>query len=235
MNIHLRKILSALPCVVLALLITGCASTPIFRANFDTDTVGALPNPNPPGNPVGDAIWSTAAGDTNMLVVVNDPVIGSRSLRFANNGPLIRYVGFIPVDMSSGADHVFAYWIGVVGATSAPLDVWLGDTHFSAIGGVRFDGGNLLVRTPTGYDSIGTYAAGTSHVMIFTFNKGAGTFSVSFLQGSHSASQEDMPLLSPAAGTTIRPTLYMSYFSGGSSSARYVVDEVIISEREPDM
>ncbi|MCW5557548.1 MAG: hypothetical protein KIT22_06935 [Verrucomicrobiae bacterium] len=213
----------------------GCCSSPIFRANFDADTVGALPNSNPPGNPVGDTIWSTASGDPALLSVVNDPVFSSRSVRFANTGPLIRYVGFIPIDASSSAEKIFAYWAGVMGSASAPLDIWLGDTHFATIGGIRFESGNVRVRTAAGYDTIGSYTPGVSHVVVLTFNRSAGTFGVSFLQGGNSSSSTDLPLITPSAAGTIRPTLYMAYLGGGSASAQYVADDIVISERQPNL
>lgn len=231
----MKLLLRSTVAVAIGLVLTGCATSTIFRADFDTDEIDALPDPSPPGAPDGDMIWSTAGGSTTMFSVVNDPVLGSRSARFVNAGPSVRYVGYLPVAASSGADRIYAYWTGVIGSANAPLDVWLGDTHFAPIGGLRFENGDVRVRTSSGYDTIGDYQSGMSHVVILTFDRVAGTFSVSFIQGSHSAARNDMPLLNASAGSTTRPSLYMAYLGSGSSSGQYTADEIVISEREPEM
>lgn len=38
-----------------------------------------------------------------------------------------------------------------------------------------------------------------------------------------------------AQRSTTRPSLYMAYLGSGSSSGQYTVDEIVISEREPEM
>ncbi len=217
-----------------ALCFAHTSCTTIFHADFDADAAGALPNANPPGIPAGDIIYSTAGGSTTMLSVVDDAVIGSRSLRFRNDGGFAKYLGFIPVNVSPSANRIYAYWRGVVGSSNAPLDIWLGDTHFSGIGGIRFDGGNVRVRTGSDrFETIGTYQPNVLHAVIFTFHKSAGTFSVNFYQGGASLSRSGLPIENATAGNTVRPTLYMSYYSGGASTARYFCDDVVISQREP--
>ncbi len=72
--------------------------------------------------------------------------------------------------------------------------------------------------------------------MIFTFNRAARTFGVTFLQEPTPLSRHDMPLISPAAAGTTRPSLYMGFdFAGGGAAQEYVADNIVISEREPDI
>lgn len=221
--------------VALGLMFTGCASTAIFQANFDADAVGGLPNPNPPGDPVGDTVWSTAGSSTTMFTVVDDAVIGSRSVRFTNVGPTPRTVGYIPVEASRSVESIYARWIGVLGSANASLDVCLCNGHLFPFGGLRFENGNVQVLTSTGYDTIGNYQSNSTHVVVLAFNRAAGTFNVSFLQGSNTTSRHDMPVLNASAPGATRPVLAMSYGEGGSSTAQYTIDEVVISEKEPEL
>jgi hypothetical protein len=214
----------------------ACASAPIFRADFDNDTVGEQPNPSPPGSPSGDTIWSSSGGNTTTFSVVHDDILRSRSARLANAGSAVRMVGFIPVDLSSTADHVYASWRGVINDARAPLEVWLGDAHFVAIGGLRFKEGEVQVTTSrSDFETIGSYKSNISHFVIITLNKTQGTFGVSLVQRNNTVSRFDVRVLNLAAAQTIRPTLYVSYHHGGSDLAHYVIDEIIISAREPEL
>lgn len=62
----------------------GCA--PLLDANFDGDTVGSLPNANPPGDPVGDMVWvaSTESDDAASTAVIVADGISGNNLQYSN-------------------------------------------------------------------------------------------------------------------------------------------------------
>ncbi len=214
--------------------LTGCGSK-ILYAPFDADVVGTLPDSSLPGSPSGDQLWSTAGSDTTMLSVVNSPIFSSKSMRFVNDGPTIRYVGFFSKGISTSAHKFYAYWSGTMSPGSAPLDIWLGNTHFAGICGIRLENGNVRLSTGAdAYETIGTYATDTSHVILFTVDKLAGTYDVAFLQSNHNCSRHNVPILNASALATPKPTLYLAYFGGGGV-VNYVIDEVTITMKEPEM
>lgn len=218
--------------VVLLAALSGCNSTPVLRATFDADDVGAMPSLDLAGDPAGDTLWTTASSP-ETLSVVNDPVIGSRSAQFSNTGSLVRMVGFVPVALSSTADKVYAYWTGVVRGGAAPLRISLVADHFEPIGGLRFESGQVFARTPSGDENIGSYETGVSHVVVLTHDRGANTFNISIL-GRNPSSRSDIPVINETAADSLRPFLLM-FYDGGSSDAQYVVDSVFITEKEPEM
>ncbi len=220
-----------LPCVLaaaLALAHTSC--TTLLQADFDADTVGALPDTKLPGDPAGDSIYSTVTG---TLRVVVDLELGSRSLRFGNEGGEVKYLGFVPVAASPRADLIFAHWKGVAGTAHAPLDLWLADIRLSRIGGIRLDRGMVRVRTGVDrFETLGTYQRGVLHTVLFTLDRKAGTFSVHFYQGATTLSRTGLPI-ETVTGGAITPMLVLSYGPGGDPAARYVCDDIVISQRNP--
>lgn len=223
-----------LPLVVSALLtaLAGCNSTPVLRATFESDHVGRLPSLDLAGDPSGDMLWTTA-GSAETLSVVSDPVIGSKSVQLTNSGSLVRMLGFVPVELSSSADTVYAYWTGVPRGGAAPLSVSLMAEHFETIGGVRFEDGQVFARTPTGSEAIGSYENDVSHVVILTHHREAGLFDIVII-GRSRASRSGIPVINATVAESRRPFLLID-FGDGSPDAQYVMDSVFISEKEPEM
>jgi hypothetical protein len=68
-----------------ALLWKAMAAVPLFRDNFDTETVNALPNPSPPGVPTGDRLLCSPTGSARIALTP----CGGKGLR-------MRYVAGAP-------------------------------------------------------------------------------------------------------------------------------------------
>jgi hypothetical protein len=230
--------------VALALL-AGCGTTRIFYASFESDTVGSLPAENPPGPPDGDLIWTSVGNMPAALSVVGSGELATKSLRYANiNIPAYqRFVGFFSRPVSLAPDKTFyAYWSGRIydDPAGSPLHVYLGNAHFLPMALLEFHNGTVRVQTSGGsspqFETIGTYTSGVQHFVVITVDKAARTYRVSILQRPVSISTGPRPVLNDSALGTNRPTLYLFYSQDGASgSGRYFVDDVTLSEREPEM
>jgi hypothetical protein len=228
--------------VLLALLVAGCGSTPIFRANFDSDAVGGLPNENPPGAPTGDLIWTAAGSLPGVVTVVNSGELSTRNLRYANvDVPLYnRYLGFFSTEVTLAPDKsFFAYWNGhiVDDPSGSALDIWLGDGHFAVIALLRFKNGTISVRTGTNeFEQVGNYVSGTDHFILLRVDKSSAQYRLSFVPArGQSFAVGPRSVLSSSALNTSRPTLYAFYSEDRSGSGKYFFDNITISEKEPSM
>lgn len=228
--------------VFLSALVAGCGSTPIFRANFDSDPVGGLPNENPPGAPANDLIWTAAGSLPGVVTVVNSGELSTRNLRYANvNVPLWnRYLGFVSAEVTLAPDKsFFAYWNGhiVDDPSGSGLDIWLGDGHFAVIALLRFKNGTISVRTGTNdFEQVGSYVSGTDHFILLRVDKSSGMYTFSFLPArGQNFAVGPRPVLSSTALNTSRPTLYAYYSEDLNGSGKYFFDNITISEKEPSM
>ena len=239
-TVYQSTLTSLLLACMIALLGAGCSSTkPIFRATFDSDTLHEAPNPSPPGDPDRDYIfWYTPDSDSSMVSVVFDGVLASNSVRFANiggnNGR--RSIGFIPIEVSPSATHVYAYWNGVSYISDEPIDIWLGWSYSSPIGGFRLHNGNILLRNSTdGFETIGTFNHGKSQFILLALNKSTRTFDLTFIQGDQTITRHGLEAISSSAVDGSRPVLGMAYVNTRESSAFYVADNIILSQKRPEM
>lgn len=222
--------------VLTMLALASCASGTLFRANFDADTPGALPDTTPPGAPTGDTIYVSDPTNTlAQLVVVNSGALASKSVRYSNvNVPVpSRLVGFISKEEALPAGQKFrAIWVGRadLSASGSPLDIWFGDSHFKALAAMRLHNGQVQLRTSNApqYENIGTYSESENHTVIITVDKGAQQYSI--VMTPNSVLSGWRPVLDPSALATNRPTLYFHFGEAASSSARYEADNIVIEK-----
>jgi hypothetical protein len=216
------------------IMFSGCASGTLFHDDFDADAAGGPPNSSPAGPPTGDLIYIADSSNPQQLVVVNSSALNSRALQYSNVNlpPPNRFVGFMSKEEALPANQKFrAIWVGRIDLTSSgsALDIWLGDSHFKAIAALRFDNGEVFVRTssnPEAYESIGTYSESANETVIISVNKGTQQYSA--IVGGDASGWR--PVLDASALTTDRPTLYFWFSEPVSSSAKYVVDNVAIEK-----
>ena len=227
MNPLLQRIVGLLACAVL----NGCATSTLFHADFDADSIGAPPATNPPGLPSGDQIW---VGDESDLIVVQSPELNSKAASYRNLNLSLpqRYVGFFSQTTQMPANQKFrASWNGRIDLTStgSGLEVWLGDGHFGAIADFRFKDGQVHLKTSGGYETIGNYNESETHTVFITVDKSVAQYSLVIIPGSVLSGWR--PVLSTSVMNTSTPTLYFYYYEDGKSGAgKYVVDNIIIEK-----
>jgi hypothetical protein len=178
--------------ILTALALGACASGTLFRADFDADALGSLPDTTPPGNPTGDVIYvSDPTNALGQLAVVNSGALASKSVQYSNvNVPVYsRFVGFMSKEEVLPANQKFrALWAGRANLdpSGSPLDIWLGDSHFKALAAMRLENGQVRLRTsnaPPQYENIGSYSESENHAVFITIDKGTQQYSIVMFPG----------------------------------------------------
>lgn len=232
------RTLAGLVLTTLALANAGCSAA-VFRADFDSDPVGAAPSENPPDRPAGDLVHLSNPGSGSALVVDAPASLTGRSVEYGNvNVPAHeRVLGFVSTEIDGRAKHVFASWRGViaVGPSGSALDVWLGSARSVALASLRFKNGQILRRTgngPDAFTTIGNYQPGESHTVVMRVDKDTGEYAIRVV-GRTVVDTGTHPVLNPTAASTLRPTVYFWFSEDFSSGSTYTIDDVTISTRCP--
>jgi len=234
----------------LAFLCMSCNSSKILYATFESDTIGDLPNENPPESPTGDLIYTSAGSSSagsGSLEVINANVLNSgKTLLYRNvNIPLWnRYVGFVSKEVSWEADRtIYAYWTGSIDLEpmGSSLRIWIGNGHFLPLALLEFDDGHVKLQTGSGsnssFETLGDYNENSSHTIILNVNKTTQTYAVSIIQGGRTGNLNTgtRPVLNTLALETERPTLYMWFNQNKSGSGSYEIDDITISKENPEI
>lgn len=222
---------------VVCCVLSGCASDTLFRADFNSDAVGAKPNPSPPGPPSGDEIHLSDPDDSSIQLAVMNcaAAFGSQCVRYSNlDVPMpYRFASFLSrAETLSSTQKFRATWVGRVdlSPSGSLLDIWLGDPGYQAIAAIRFDDGQVLLRTsnsPAQYEAIGSYSESANHAVFITVDKGLGQYSVVMTPNGIQSGWRDA--LNDQALATNRPTLHFLFSEQASSSASYVADDIVIT------
>ncbi len=242
----MHRSIAALP--LLALSLSACSASTLFRANFDLDPVGGLPSTSPPGEPFGDEIWlaTLVAGGSipHPVTVVGGGAISGRSLRYGNLDipSLVREVRFISRELDGSRDRYWAYWVGRlddVAPTTSPLDIHFGNFTVG-LALFRIHEGRLWVpRTstlPPQWEPVGDMPPQVEHSVIVAIDNRAGTFDLTVFQRRNPIIDVDgRPLASRSLVTQRRLQIQLRFEGDDSSPASYVVDGVGISQVEPDV
>lgn len=169
--------------ILLALLGACGDSTQRLFVQFEADTLNSTPDSSPNGLPADSLVVAQqASAAINFTVINQDPLVGSKSLRFQNAGnPQALLLNSEP--LADGTQPLSVTWTGRIAPdTRALIKV---HTRFfvqeGALGGqvVRVDlnNGSVVVNG----DSIGTYTAGRPHIVTVRLEPDA-TYNLSFVE-----------------------------------------------------
>ena len=223
-------------CTLIALC-SGCGSA-ILRDDFDADALNQPPAESPPGDPVGDLVYLSSPSSGSAVVVSAPAGLSGRSLEYRNvNVPTYnRYLGFVGKEITPSSVEYWAAWVGIPQLSNAAsaLDVWIGNSHFLALGGIRFNNGQIFRQAAgSSYVPIGTYTPGQRHTVIIKVDKAAQTYVISVF-GGQSVSTGTQTVLNPGALSTLRPSVYFWFSEESSSTSKYVIDDITITEACPE-
>lgn len=221
----------------LTVLCSACGSA-ILRDDFDADPLNQPPAESPPGNPVGDLVYLSSPSSGSAVVVPAPSTLSGRSLEYRNVAVagFSRFLGFIGREITPSSVEYWAAWNGIpdLSSDASALDIWIGTSHFLAIGGIRLKDGTVLRRTgPETYVPIGSYTPGRRHTVVIKVDKTAETYLISVI-GNQTASTGTQPVLNTGALGTLRPSVYFLYSDDASSDSKYVIDDMIITEACPE-
>lgn len=233
--------------VSIAILLTSGCGTQVLRANFDSDPLGGLPLASPPGDPVGDSVWLgtlVSSIEPHAVIIISDGAISGQSLRYSNADipGLVREVRFYSKELGSRRPKYWAAWSGriedVTDSTS-PLIIHFGNFTIG-YASFKIQSGKLWVRrTPergSGYEPVGDLAAETVHTVVVMIDDQTETFNIAiFPRRGRTLNVVSRPLESRSIFTERRLNIQLRFDGGSNSGASYVIDDIIITEKEPDM
>lgn len=226
------------------LSLSACSTTPLFKANFDSDPLGGLPATSPPGDPVGDSIWLGTEGyPPHAVTVISDDAFSGHSLKYSNIdiSSLLTEVRFYSKELTSSGPRYWATWVGRlenVSDATPPLQIHFGNFTIG-YATFRLHAGKLWVRrTPergSDYEVVGDVLPGRLHNVIVTIDDAAGTFSLSLFQyRGPTLEVGPRPLGSRSVLRERRLDIQLRFNVGGHSSAAYLIDDITILQEEPE-
>ncbi len=230
--------------VLMAVLFCSCSSSLLFHDDFDSDVAGRPPLRNPPGDPVGDMIYiasDLSEAIPNPTEVISTGAITGQSLRYSNLDILylVREVRFFSKEITRTAPNYWASWVGrlqnFTNAT-APLDLVFGSNELGVVW-LRITDGQFFIDTAghgAAFEPIGRYSPGTDHTIIIRIDNRARTYGVVIFQGSETFRIGPRPLRSRPEDKERTLTLTMRFSGDLHSSASYVIDDINMSEEEPE-
>ncbi len=168
--------------LALASMLSGCV---LFQADFESDTVGALPSSNPAGPPEGDEIvaWTTGSED---IVVIADRLFGN-SLRHSYQES-VSQIDFNAIETTRAVQEFVAQWDGCA-------DRWSADTprYFFTVGNRNTGHANFEIENGefrAAGERLGDVVFGEFHTVSVQVDNRAGTYTVTIAQAD-STSGED--------------------------------------------
>lgn len=221
-----QKILSA-ALVASVLTLAGCKDR--FEADFEADAVGAAPAQYPASS-ADDEIFVLETGRGSARVTNSAPLSGSKSLRINGPGSVFSsdlygatvYMYAEPLEYN---ETVYASWLGKLSA-GAGASVMLTKGHFQPMVEVELRNNQFIVNGSVA----GSYTAGQEHLVLITVGRN-GRFSASISGTGATGSVSNQPLLSTFNSTSLQ---LIAQLLGGSSSSSYMMDDIGISEDEPE-
>lgn len=212
--------------VVLIFLSLGLSShsyagiVPALRADFSADVVGQAPDPNLPGDPVGDKILSW--GQNLIRVVSGSGEMSDQPLRIAktSNSGITK---FVIVPELTGCEGYVLTWTAMIETSQASTTFTIRDGSSNTKAVLGFQGNRLWTGLGTNpiYPDMGVPSAfDVAFTFEMTMNVVDGTYSLS-LNGTPIPEMQDYPLY---GGEMDR----IEVAFGGSGSDYIFVDDLLI-------
>lgn len=223
---------------------TSCKTTAILTSSFESETVGSLPAKNIPGDPAGDAIdYGTELQP--RIKVTNSATAGRKALTFTeiNTPGLTAHNQFLSFKGIS-TDFTQTLWFYYTATHSGSGERLLIDiTDGSAAMIARLfltDAGQLSMMTDFkgGEQVLGNIPAGVSHTLVVTLNLSNRKFNLTVLKSGGNITASDRPVLLDnilAYANPARPMLSFRWEDGASATRKYVLEDVHINRKKPDL
>ncbi|HYG37278.1 MAG TPA: hypothetical protein VD908_01610 [Cytophagales bacterium] len=223
----------------------SCKSTAILRASFESDAVDSPPATNLQGEPSGDVIQFNPALQP-MLVVKNSTTAGEKALHFVNSplsgdiSPSDKWVSFKGINTNLAETIWFTFTASNVSPNGNVLiDVTDGHAHIIARMRIKPDGElGLASDVLDDYtDVIGNVGTG-NHTIVFTCMFSDLKYNVTVFKSSGNITATDKPMIvtNPLHfSNPANPMLSFRHSGATSTNHKYVVENILISRKKPDM
>ncbi len=218
----------------ICLLLSSCGPL-IFKANFDSDTVGNDPNPNPPGAPSGDKI----KGDCG-ITIVNSGILSSKAMRFYNESDcLIDAMWFESTTLSTSNQFLNYVFTGYPESTThRTFNISFAGGHFRDAFTVKYQNGTMYLTDGNYTDhNIGTYTANQKQTFLVGINRATDKYALTISRsGTSNIQLSDRPVREANFWGQPAYILYLYYDTDDSSTSSngYVIDAVSMNKEDED-
>lgn len=227
------------------LVISSCTSTSILRASFESDTVDNPPATNLAGDPPGDVIQFNPAL-LPMLVVKNSTTAGEKALHIMAipiSGDISahdRWINFKGIN----TNLTETIWVTLTATNTTPardllIDVSDGFAHLIARMRIKPDGEvGLATSISDDYTDVIGNVGTARHTIVFTCMVSQSKYNVTVFKSGGNITATDKPMITTnplSFNNPANPTISFRYTGTPSSTHKYVIDDIIISRKEPDM
>ena len=220
--------------------LTGCKTTAILSANFESNTVGALPPKNLPGEPAGDEMTFSSELEPRIRIVASG---ANKALSFtqvsasgltAHN----QWLGFKGIS-TNFVEPMWFYFTAKHSGLGGKITIDITDGAAAIIG--RFfisqSGDVSIVRNVATVEEqhAGNIPPDESHTFVVALNMSRSAYNLIIYKSSGNITVEDIPVANSALSyaNPANPTISLRYDDGSSSDRKFVMEAVTISRKQP--
>lgn len=224
-------------------LFTSCRTTAILTSNFESETIGSLPAKDIPGDPVGDAIdYGTELQP--RIKVTSSATAGRKALTFTEIATpgLTAHNQFLSFTGKSTdfTQTIWFYFTAVHSGSGERLVIDITDGSAAMIARLFLTAGGQLSMMSDfkgGEQVLGTIPAGVSHTLVVTLSLSNRKFNLTVLKSGGNITASDKPVLLDILtyANPARPMLSFRWEDGASDTRKYVLEDVYITRKRPDL
>lgn len=213
-------------------LALGCG-TPIFNANFDSETLNQAPSRNPPGPPTGDSMYGPPR-PRSQVITAPAGMLG-RALKYTavNTGQPLAPLWFLSREVSPDSQRYYVKWKAIREYRDGvvPLKISLENARSNVLVNLELSSGIYFVVKADGRkERVASITNNVAHqVAIIVHSNRTYTVMVADNSSNILGIADNLPLLSTAAIPQLSLVLY--YPSIGNTS--YIMDDVVMTEECP--
>ncbi|WP_207506535.1 hypothetical protein [Telluribacter humicola] len=224
-------------------MMTSCRSSLLLKSDFESQTIGSLPEKNIPGEPSGDSILYTREQQPRIRVVASSSA-SEKALEFNTaSAPGLtahnQWLSFKGV-RTNLTQPIYFYYTRIQTGTFDRLMVDIDDGSATTMARMHIErSGRVILVTsfPSGETyEVGTIPPGTMHTIIFTVNVRAGKYNLTIIKSGGNLTATDRPLINSdllSYANPARPSIHFRYSDTEFSGNKYVLENVYISKKRP--
>ncbi|QJW90807.1 hypothetical protein HNV11_16200 [Spirosoma taeanense] len=229
---------------------TGCRTTKLLNATFESDAIGSLPAKDAAGAPAGDSVSYESVSHPRLRVQASSVKAGQKALFYSQaalTGSVTTFNQWLQFKgiRSNYAQTIWFYWTAKLNFNSGNLliDIQGMQALWAARLKILNNGQVQLIRnvaSEQNNETLGTLNRQITHTIFLTLNPQARTYNLTILgtQDGTPITRLDIPVLgipNPEFDSDVqRPSISFRYQEATIDPAgAYILEEVFINRRQP--
>lgn len=230
--------------LLLTTLFASCKTTAILTSKFEGETVGSLPAKNIPGDPAGDEITYSTELQPRIKVTASTHA-GQKAVTFSEiNTPGLtahnQFLGFKGIS-TDFTEPLWFFFNATHSGSGERIMIEIADGSAGVITRMYISqSGQLSLMTafPGTEEVVGNIPPGVSHTILVSLNLSTRKFNLTVLKTGGNITLTDRAVLVDnilAYANPARPSIYFRWEDGASADRKYVIEEVFITRKKPEM